>query len=73
MFVQTLPKPAQPLWEKLRRQRWMRNFFFADESGAALHLGHRVSEDLDFFTQSDLNTRALTQRLKRLGEFELQT
>ncbi len=51
----------------------MRNFYLAGGSGAALHLGHRVSEDLDFFTQSDLDTGALTQRLKRLGEFELQT
>ncbi len=73
MFVQTLPKPAQSLLERLGRQKWMRNFYLAGGSGAALHLGHRVSEDLDFFTQSDLDTGALTQRLKRLGEFELQT
>ncbi len=46
----------------------MQNFYLAGGS-----VGHRVSEDLDFFTQSDLDTGALTQRLKRLGEFELQT
>jgi len=49
----------------------MREFYLAGAS-AALHLGHRVSEDLDFFTQRELNTHALIQRLKRLGELEVQ-
>ncbi len=73
MFVQTLPQPSQSLLEKLGRQSWMRNFYLADGSGAALHLGHRISEDLDFFTQQDLDTKALIQRLKRIGDFELKT
>lgn len=73
MFIQVLSQPAQSLLEKLGRQKWMRNFYLAGGSGVALHLGHRISEDLDFFTQKDLNTRTLIQRLKRLNKFELQT
>ncbi|MCX7967929.1 MAG: nucleotidyl transferase AbiEii/AbiGii toxin family protein, partial [Armatimonadetes bacterium] len=73
MFVQALPQPARSLLEKLGRQKWMRNFYLAGGSGAALHLGHRVSEDLDFFAQRDLSTSKLIQRLKRPNKFELQT
>ncbi|MFA4028827.1 MAG: hypothetical protein GDYSWBUE_000891, partial [Candidatus Fervidibacterota bacterium] len=51
----------------------MREFYLAGGSGVALHLGHRVSEDLDFFTPKELNTTLLIQRLRRVGEFDLRT
>jgi len=35
----------------------------------ALHLGHRISEDLDFFTQQELDEKILLNELKRLTEF----
>lgn len=73
MFVQALTQPAQAILELLGKRRWMRDFYLAGGSGAALHLGHRVSEDLDFFTPKELNTTLLIQRLKRVGSFDLQT
>lgn len=73
MFVQALTRPAQTLLERLGRRRWMREFYLAGGSGVALHLGHRVSEDLDFFTPKELNTTLLIQRLRRVGEFDLRT
>ena len=71
MFVQTLPQPAQRLLVRLGRQRWMANFYLAGDSAAALHLGHRRSEDLDFFCPKELNTPLLLHRLQKFGKFDL--
>lgn len=73
MFVETLGASAQALLAQLGRRRWMREFYLAGGTGAALQLGHRVSEDLDFFTREPLDTRLLIQQLKKVGTLELQT
>ena len=73
MFIQTLPQSAQAILAKLGRQQWMRNFYLAGGSAAALHLGHRISEDLDFFNPKEFNARLLLQKLARIGKFDLQT
>ena len=36
----------------------------------ALHLGHRISVDLDFFTKEELDENILSQDLSRLPEFK---
>jgi len=72
VFVETLDANAHALLAQLGRRRWMRAFYLADGTGAALQLGHRVSEDLDFFTREALDTRVLIQQLKKLGTVELQ-
>lgn len=69
MFVETLAAPTRELLERLGRRRWMTAFYLAGGSGAALHLGHRISDDLDFFTAEALDTRLLLQRVKRTGAF----
>lgn len=43
--------------------------YLAGGTALALHLGHRISEDLDFFTQSELDEKVLLNELKRLPEF----
>jgi len=43
-------------------------FYLAGGSAVALHLGHRVSVDLDFFTpQDDLDAEALIHQLQGIG------
>ena len=71
MFVQTLSQPAQKLVVRLGRQRWMADFYLAGGSAVALHLGHRRSEDLDFFCPKELNTLLLLHRLQKVGNFDL--
>ncbi len=71
MFVQTLSRPAQKLLVQLGRQRWMRDFYLAGGGAAALHLGHRLSVDLDFFCPKELNTPLLLRRLQKIGKFDL--
>ena len=43
--------------------------YLAGGTALALHLGHRISEDLDFFTQAELDEKILLNELKRLPEF----
>lgn len=41
--------------------------YLAGGTALALQLGHRVSEDLDFFTQEEFNEQQLLLELERLG------
>mgnify|MGYP001572982335 FL=1 len=44
------------------------NFYLAGGTSLALHLGHRDSIDFDFFTEEDINTKKLFERLKKIFE-----
>ncbi len=43
--------------------------YLAGGTALALHLGHRLSEDLDFFTNQDLDENIMVSDLKKLPEF----
>jgi len=49
----------------------MDNAYLAGGTAAALHLGHRISMDLDFFTPEEFDAKELTRSLRKRGEFEL--
>ncbi|MBE3573816.1 MAG: nucleotidyl transferase AbiEii/AbiGii toxin family protein [Moorella humiferrea] len=49
----------------------LQNFYLAGGTALALHLGHRLSEDLDFFSPGTVDTLILKQRLQDLGNFQL--
>jgi hypothetical protein len=46
-------------------------FYLAGGTGLALHLGHRRSVDLDFFSRESFNEEALLQKIQSLREFSL--
>ncbi len=48
----------------------LRNWILAGDTGLALHKGHRLSEDLDFFRTDDLDVRELHGLLPRFGHYE---
>jgi len=73
MFVDTLSANARRLLTQLGREPLIRSFYLAGGSAAALHLGHRVSVDLDLFTSQDhYDAEALTQRLRTIGHLNIQ-
>jgi hypothetical protein len=73
MFVNTLPAHARELLEKFGQEPVIRSFYLAGGSAAALHLSHRVSIDLDFFTPEEhYETELLTQRLSAFGHLDVQ-
>jgi predicted nucleotidyltransferase component of viral defense system len=44
------------------------NAVLAGGTALALHLGHRISMDLDFFTVSDFNTDRLLSEIRKMGQ-----
>jgi hypothetical protein len=73
MFVNTLPANARQLLGQLGQDPPIVSFYLAGGSAAALHLGHRISVDLDFFiTQDHFEAEPLTQQLRTIGHFSIQ-
>jgi hypothetical protein len=42
-------------------------FYLAGGTGLALQIGHRVSDDLDWFTSEDFDSSALSESLREIG------
>ena len=66
-FPVVLPGRALRLWKSLSRLPALGSFYLAGGSGLALHLGHRQSNDLDFFSRRSFRTELLARRLSALG------
>ncbi|MEK9149995.1 MAG: nucleotidyl transferase AbiEii/AbiGii toxin family protein [Candidatus Desantisbacteria bacterium] len=47
-------------------------FYLAGGTGCSLQIGHRLSYDLDLFTQETFDTKALMERLSGAGKFLLE-
>ncbi len=45
------------------------SFYLAGGSAVALHLGHRLSFDLDFFTQKAFSGTGLAKKIQEYGDF----
>jgi len=58
--------------EILTKEAVLKNFYLAGGTGAALQLKHRVSLDLDFFTNKDIDTKTLIQKIKTQGKFSIE-
>lgn len=68
MFLETLPPHTQSLLKQLGRLPAVASFYLGGGTAVALHLGHRVSVDLDFFApQPDYATEPLIQDLQTVG------
>lgn len=46
--------------------------YLAGGTAAALHLGHRYSYDLDFFTPKRFDAKAVLRKLKKIKEYRLE-
>jgi hypothetical protein len=73
MYISTLPHDARQLLREFGRESLNGSFYLAGGSAAALHLGHRVSNDLVFFTpRHSYEAEPLTQRLRAIGKLNIQ-
>lgn len=68
MFIKTLPKKAQLSLAALGKDKFFEIFYLAGGSAVALHLGHRISVDLDFFTPKHFNVDSLGENLTKIGK-----
>lgn len=71
MFKQTLPRKTRDGLALLGKSGLVSKFYLAGGSACALYLGHRLSIDLDFFTEENFSPKDLTAELSKLGEFSL--
>lgn len=71
MFQQGISKPTQSSLAVLSQVKFVSQYFLAGGTACALHLGHRLSFDLDFFSSKPVEPRIIVAGLKDLGELEV--
>jgi hypothetical protein len=73
VFVDALPGPVRKLLTRLGREESTQVFYLAGGSAVALHLGHRISVDLDFFTKGpDFDADGLLHDLGSIGPIDIE-
>ena len=72
MFVEALPQGTRRNLALLADAGLTATFYLAGGTAAALHLGHRVSIDLDFFGPDPFDSAQLAALLSDLGQFRLE-
>ncbi|MDZ4229095.1 MAG: nucleotidyl transferase AbiEii/AbiGii toxin family protein, partial [Patescibacteria group bacterium] len=55
----------------LSRLDFVRHYFLAGGTACALYLGHRLSFDLDWFSEHPVEPRIIVSKLKNLGKLEV--
>jgi predicted nucleotidyltransferase component of viral defense system len=69
MFEKTLIPNAKKYLGILGHSGLLNNSYLAGGTGLALQLGHRISEDLDFFTTIDFTPRNFSSDLSKIFTF----
>ena len=72
MFEQVLPGNTQTSLALLGKSEILKDAYLAGGTACALHLGHRISYDLDFFTGKKFNEKAVARELKKIEKFHLE-
>lgn len=71
MFEKVLFGKTKSILALLGKSSLLHNAYLAGGTACALHLGHRISYDLDFFTPKRFRASLLTKKIKEIGRFEL--
>lgn len=69
-FPETLPVKTAQLIEKIHatQPEFLNSFYLSGGTGLSLQIGHRVSEDLDFFNPELVNALQLEKEIATLGQ-----
>lgn len=71
LFEKTLSKETKKALAVLGKTDLLKNAYLAGGTACALQIGHRISIDLDFFTEKEFDAPAIIHSLEKLGEFKL--
>jgi hypothetical protein len=71
MIEKVLKAGAKKTLGILARQKFLGSFYMAGGTGCALHLGHRLSHDFDFFTPRKFGLTPIQNSLRNQGRFVL--
>lgn len=69
MFLSVINSETKKSIDILSDLQFMRSFYLAGGTGCAIHIGHRISEDLDFFSQTEFSQFEIQNTLKAQGRF----
>ncbi len=72
MFTETLSTNTKTALGLLGQSHLLDFAYLAGGTACALQLGHRVSIDLDFFTNQEFDAKKIIQALQKIGHFKLQ-
>lgn len=70
MFTNILPGNTEQILRRLRKTDLINNFYLTGGTALSLQIGHRESEDLDFFTQNDFKPELVQRELEIIGRLE---
>jgi hypothetical protein len=70
MFKRTLPEASQRLLSELHNDISQLKFYLGGGNGLAMQLGHRISEDFDFFTTEKFQPDLLSRSLENKYEYQ---
>ena len=72
MFTKAISQATADALALLGNSRILFDAYLAGGTACALHLGHRYSFDLDFFTDQEFPTKVVIKQLEKLRGFNLQ-
>lgn len=72
MFEQVLPGNTKAILALLEKSEVIQKAYLAGGTALALQLGHRISYDLDFFTQEEFDEQMLLPEIKKISDFQLE-
>lgn len=67
MHEKTLASETAIFLNKIASKSFLKPFYLSGGTALALHLGHRESEDLDFFTKADFDPAQIQQQLELIS------
>jgi hypothetical protein len=68
MYTNSLPPHTLSLLEKFQHQSFLPPFYLSGGTALSLYLGHRESEDLDFFTEYPFDPLLIQSKVVTIGE-----
>lgn len=71
MFTNTIAKPAFEALELIKAKNFLSSFYMAGGTACSIQIGHRISVDLDFFSDTNFEPQELLSSVKNEG-VELQ-
>lgn len=71
MFYEVLNEKQLKVLEKISYQMPVQGSYLAGGTALALQLGHRKSEDLDWFSPVEFSVDELSSKLKKIGNFQV--
>jgi len=72
VFEQVLPGNTKAILAVLEKSEIIQKAYLAGGTALALQLGHRISYDLDFFTQEEFDEQILLPEIKKIANFQLE-